>query len=137
MLTVKRIANDSEIVLTVDMSKDCCHCVFVIADLYWDGGERLFLEAASRKAVMEKGENEGIRDIDLYYDPYRVMRPEAILDLIEKWKIKWIARGVAFGVRVNVTDVEKVEQWLRDGANYDLCIEREREQGKIYLTAQA
>jgi hypothetical protein len=108
-----------------------------MADLYWDGGERLFLEAASRKAVMEKGENEGIRDIDLYYDPYRVMRPEAILDLVEKWKTRWIARGVAFGVRVNVKDVEKVEQWLRDGANYDLCIERERKQGKIYLTAQA
>jgi len=81
---VKRIADDWEIVLTVDISKDCCHCVFVIADLYWNGGERLFLEAASRKAVTQKGENEGIRDIDLYYDPYRVIRPKAILDLIEK-----------------------------------------------------
>jgi hypothetical protein len=110
--------------------------VFVIADLYWNGGERLFLEAASRKALTEKGENEGMRDIDLYYDPYRVMRPEAILELIEEWKTEWIARGIASGVRVNVKDVEKAEQWLRDGTNYDLCIERERGQGRIYL-AQA
>jgi len=133
---VKRIPNDSEIVLTVGMSEDCCHCVFVMADL-WNGKKRLFLEAASRKAVTEKGENEGIRNIDLYYDPYRIMLPEAILELIEEWKTEWIARGIAFGVRVNVKDVEKAEQWLRDGANYDLCIERERGRGKLYLTPLA
>lgn len=134
---MKRIPNDSEIVLTVDMSKDCCHCLFVIADIYWNGGERLFLETASRKALTEKGENEGVRDIDLYYDPYRIMHPEATLELIEKWKTEWIARGIAFGARVNVKDVEKAEQWLRDGADYDLCIERERGRGKIYLTPLA
>ena len=133
---MKRIANDLEIVLTVGMSEDCCHCVFVMADL-WNGGKRLFLEAARRYAVTEKGENEGVRDIDLYYDPYRILRPDVILELIEKWKTEWIERGIAFGVRVNVKDVEKAEQWLRDGADYDLCIERERGQGKIYLTPLA
>jgi len=133
---VKRIADDLEIVLTVGMSEDCCHCVFVMADL-WNAEKRLFLEAARRYAVTEKGENEGIRDIDLYYDPYRIMPPEAILELIEKWKIEWIERGTAFGARVNVKDVEKAEQWLRAGANFDLCIERERGRGKIYLTPLA
>jgi hypothetical protein len=107
-----------------------------MADL-WNGGKRLFLEAASREAMTEKGENEGMRDIDLYYDPYRILRPGVILELIEKWKIEWIARGIAFGARVNVKDVEKAEQWLRAGANFDLCIERERGRGKIYLTPLA
>ena len=133
---MKRIPNDLEIVLTVGMSEDCCHCVFVTADL-WNGGKRLFLEAARRYAVTEKGEAEGVRDIDLYYDPYRILRPDVILELIEKWKTEWIARGTAFGARVNVKDVEKAEQWLRDGADYDLCIERERGRGKIYLTPLA
>jgi len=132
-LTVKRIANDLEIVLTVGMSENCCHCVFVIADL-WNGEKRLFLEAARRYAMTEKGENEGVRDIDLHYDPYDKMPPEAILELIVKWKTEWIERGNAFGAQVNVRDVEKAEQWLRGGADYDLCIERECGRGKIYLT---
>ena len=130
---MKRIANDLEIVLTVGMNEDCCHCVFVMADL-WNGGKRLFLEAARRYAVTEKGEAEDVRDIDLHYDPYDKMPPEAIRERIEKWKTEWIERGNAFGARVNVKDVEKAEQWLRDGADYDLCIERERGRGKIYLT---
>jgi len=116
--------------------KSSTRAQFVIADL-WNGEKRLFLDAARRNAVTEKGETEGVRDIDLYYDPHQKMPPEAILELIEKWKTEWIERGVAFGARVNIRDVEKAEQWLRDGANYVLRIERERGRGEIYLAPLA
>jgi len=110
--------------------------VFVIADL-WNGEKRLFLDAARRNAVTEKGEVDCVREIDLYYDPYRIIPPSKILTLIEEWKREWTERGVAFGARVNVRDVEKAEQWLRDGADQVVCIERQRGRGKIYLAPLA
>jgi hypothetical protein len=110
--------------------------VFVIAEI-WNGENRLFLDAAKRSPVTEKGEVDCMREIDLYYDPHERATPELLFDLIEEWKTQWIERGTAFGARVNVKDLEKAEQWLRDGADYVTCIERQHGRGKIYLSPLA